>query len=588
MPTIIDSLIVTLRLDPSNFTEGQRRAAENLRQLEAAAQRTGERVEQSGHGVVSFFRTLESPISGLRQKFETLALSTVRPQRNLADLASQGRRTGASIEAGATTGAAGLRVLGIAGLGAFAAITALDKAMSAASDSAKNVFGAAVGAAAAGVPIGQFTSISQALLNRGNVPEAETQGLLGQLRSAQVQASIGNFQQAFALNNEFAKMGVQANAFTSTPEETLFAIARRFHEVSADVASGYAASIGMSATLAQALHDLGDAGLRGAVDAERHRAMTDADSASARDLTGAQNELDTSWRNLSRRIWDDLDPGIAKFDRALSKVLDTLSGSWVIQKILGLGAGLVAPGGSIVGEAPGLWDKIKGALGFGGTPPSNAPSSGALTPSTPGVAAMAALLGGLAPDDIAIMQRESGGNPYIGTGSGGPGVDLTNAPLDSSGFPIWSGTVDSKTGLRSHAAGLWQIQPALWHEFAPGLGIHDFSPQSQWRVRQAILARYGNVPWAASGVVLPHNNANLSHLSSTGQPLRVTESDIHAQLALINQGRATGNSTIHNHGDININGDIHTRAANGEDLLRSLHEIAGRNRMPSQANTGLQ
>ena len=69
-------------------------------------------------------------------------------------------------------------------------------------------------------------------------------------------------------------------------------------------------------------------------------------------------------------------------------------------------------------------------------------------------------------------------------------------PLGPSGFPQWQGS--SATGLGSHGAGAYQFEPRLWNEFAPGLGIKDFSPESQDRVAAAAIDRYGITPWATN------------------------------------------------------------------------------------------
>jgi hypothetical protein len=91
-----------------------------------------------------------------------------------------------------------------------------------------------------------------------------------------------------------------------------------------------------------------------------------------------------------------------------------------------------------------------------------------------------------------IISRESGGNPYIGYG----GVDLSQAPRDKYGFPIWEGKM-GPAGI-SHAAGLYQFEPHTWAEGAAALGVKDFSPQSQKQVYDYTRAKYGDAPWAAS------------------------------------------------------------------------------------------
>lgn len=83
------------------------------------------------------------------------------------------------------------------------------------------------------------------------------------------------------------------------------------------------------------------------------------------------------------------------------------------------------------------------------------------------------------------IRRESGGRPYIGTGE----FDLSQAPLNQYGFPIWEGHAGS------HAAGLYGFQPGTWAKYAAPLGIKDFSPASQDAVFRAAYMAEGEKPW---------------------------------------------------------------------------------------------
>jgi hypothetical protein len=76
-------------------------------------------------------------------------------------------------------------------------------------------------------------------------------------------------------------------------------------------------------------------------------------------------------------------------------------------------------------------------------------------------------------------------------------VDLSNAPLNEYGFPIWEGRMGPQ-GI-SHAAGFGQFQPKTWEPYAKKLGITDFSPESQDKVYRALYADQGTAPW------LPYN-----------------------------------------------------------------------------------
>lgn len=412
MPTVIDQFIVTLGIDPSGFTEGQRKAAQSLRALEENASRSAQRIEASGASVVTFFRGLEQPIGTLRQHFEKLATFTATPQRNLAALAQQARRTGQEVEAGAMAGAVGLRALGVAGLTAVAAFTALEKIRSSATDTARNLFGTSLSAGGAGISIDRFTALSQALLHSGNVPEGETQGFLRRLRTSQVQAQHGDPAAAAEMAANLAKIGVSGvNAFTDSPEQILFAIAQRFHQVSQDTAVGLGGMVGQSDALSTALHNLGDAGLRAQVQLEQHRAATDKQTQAAADLVKAQANLDISWTNLQRRIGEQIDPALARFDDLLSHLLDTITGERAERMLRTLGLSVV-PGGAAIAQgvnaaedAKGLWGTVKSWLGFGGksAPTSSSSSGGAISGTGPAAAA----------DDITAIRNAvaaAGGN----------------------------------------------------------------------------------------------------------------------------------------------------------------------------------
>lgn len=126
-------------------------------------------------------------------------------------------------------------------------------------------------------------------------------------------------------------------------------------------------------------------------------------------------------------------------------------------------------------------------------PPANAVARGATQASTRLTAEPITPASKLAE----IKQRESGGDPFVGyTPPGEKRVDLSKAPLDETGFPIWEGR-QGPAGI-SHAAGLYQFQPGTWRPIARELGIKDFSEQSQERVAAVLYEREGERPWAAS------------------------------------------------------------------------------------------
>ncbi len=104
-------------------------------------------------------------------------------------------------------------------------------------------------------------------------------------------------------------------------------------------------------------------------------------------------------------------------------------------------------------------------------------------------------------DDV-VAPRESGNRPYIGWRN----TDLTpwlRAGKTVYGFPDWpglpSGTFDRNgRELPSTAGGLYQITKSNWMNLAPKLGVNDFSPASQRKVADALMATQGRSAWAAS------------------------------------------------------------------------------------------
>ena len=326
MPTVIDSLIVSLSLDPSGFTEGQRKAADSIRQMETAANRSGKNIEDSvGHGVVSFFRSLEAPFQAARRQFEQLAVSTAptgNAQQNLVSLGTQARRTGESVESGALAGAAGLRVLGFAGVVALGTIAALNKGISGLTGVARGVFSQGIGAQASGLPIGGFTAISQALYRSQNVPQEDTQNFLsnlGQLLTGVKQGRPEDIQEFAQLQVPFALAGVPLD-LNASPEETLNRLALSFSKLTPAERIRAGVAVGMSPTMAAGVGAAG-AGLPASIAAAQRTAVTDQDKSASDELIAAQNKLDTSWQKLTRTIALDLDPAITNLFTGLDTLL---------------------------------------------------------------------------------------------------------------------------------------------------------------------------------------------------------------------------------------------------------------------------
>jgi hypothetical protein len=106
----------------------------------------------------------------------------------------------------------------------------------------------------------------------------------------------------------------------------------------------------------------------------------------------------------------------------------------------------------------------------------------------------------------AIARFESGRQPYIGFGD----IDLTGRPLDQYGFPIWSG-VGTSLGV-THAAGLYQFEPATWRGYAMLLGAWNFSVATQNAVAALCFTHQGFQPWA------PYDSKLAAFIAANGGP----------------------------------------------------------------------
>jgi hypothetical protein len=491
MTTIIDRLVVELGFDTKGLTDGQKKAVEDLRGFEEAADKTGRRVSQTGTTISQAFRQVEHPIQALRAHLERFADAAHAPRRALQAVGSQARRTGLEVEDAGKAGAAGFRVLGVAGLAALGTLKGIQSALTGAAVNAQKVFGVGIEAGGAGTSVKEFSAISQALFKHGNVPEADTQSFLVRWQQAQEQAKLGHPEMAVALQQALSIGQVDANVFSDTPEQGIEAIARRFRALTPAQRRAIGDTLGMSPTLSQATGEAGPALPKMIVDA-RKSAVDDRDTKAANDLVTAQRALDAEWGKLTRMIYDDLTPALINWDKWLTKIVDDV-------KALFDPSATHEQKMDAYGDIPGTlewfkrgWQKYAPSwLGGGKQAPGNQP--GSQPPANLD----------LTTDDVAIMQRESKGNPNIGYG----GTDLSNVPLGPDGFPIWPGKMGPAGN--STAAGLYQITGSNWHRIAPKLGIHDFSPESQLRVRRELqresvaAGQPANQAWIASGAVLP-------------------------------------------------------------------------------------
>jgi hypothetical protein len=554
MPTVLDELVVAVRLDPSQFTEGQRKTLAEFDKLKAAAQSS---TQQIGATTAT---TLHEHLGAIHNELKDVNLG-------LLSLGANSRRTGQSIRASGLSGAEGLTSLATAGLAAYAALKSVQETISAIGGAAGQGAQTARAAQFTNLPVQWLSAFEQYAFSAGNVPFATTEGTLNAFEQKRQQYKLtGSFPEEFTALARFVGLS-PAEAATMPMQELLARVAARLGQNPTAEAQAIATSAGLgplTATLSR-----GETALQQGVQSHMDTALTRDQADALLRLQGSINDVTTAWQHLQDTIIADNPEWVRwlnSFHDLLTWMSNTKEGAQTVQtaaEVVSFAIGItmvaavrklvlaVLAGNSALLASPfGRFLLIPWALSEVGafTPPiphqgqneqdkalENAPTPsgyrrpqgfewlnplnwihGVPTSYTSGGAPVTATgtgtvgtgasgfgLQGLSPDDITIMRRESRGDPNVGTGSGGAPVDLTNYPHDATGFPIWQGTVDPHTGLRSHAAGLYQIEPALWRHYAPMVGVTDFSPESQQKVRNAIKAHEGNVPWAASGVVMP-------------------------------------------------------------------------------------
>lgn len=622
-------MIVRLGLDPTDFTTEEGRLAESLRRMEGSAQRGARNIQESvGAGTVQFFRMLESPISSLRRHFEDLAQTIDQPQQRLRQLEDQGRRTGEGVEGGALAGARGLRVLGAAGLGVFAAYELLSKSIASASSGAARLFGAGIGAASAGTSFNEFSAISQALYRVGNVPREQTEATLRGLGSAQAgygQAGPGGDAaraQLVTLNTGLAALGITGvDVWRDRPEQIMEKISAALARVPDGQFNpdNIAAQLGMPSEEVYGLRRAArrPGGLPGAISAEREKAATDDQRDAASDLIDASNNLSIAWERLARDMNALIDGPLGKLLNALAwfaegeipsagntqykkETGDTSEQgffpSWQrfkwnvrnspVGRALGLGTGDAAPGRAL---GLGTGDAASGHIDGVATPNDQvlgtvlgtARSGGLSTAATQGLVAAGLGEGGFSgawsPGDGGSShgpwQLHSGGELDRYTREG-------NAPGDVSAQTryVMKRMDELHPGWRTSNDA---AQVARW--------MNDFERSTDWVTRG--VDNYQKHLSQAGGMVSPGGGTK-NFVAPTSVPDYFSNEGPGGYSSAIQTSQAAQGSTsvTHNAGDVNLHGDIvvHAPLREGNAIADAVQERVRRVSLATSSNTGLE
>lgn len=562
-------------------------------------QATATSVQRSGNQAVAVIQGITHPVNALQMAFQRLAVTTARQspfQTNLAQIAAQGRRTGAGIQQGALAGASGLRILGVAGLGAFAAIETLRKAMDHAKSAAGGIFTASVGAGAAGMNIERFTAISQALQTHGNVAQQQTQSWLSQMAQRQfVARTTGEGASELALGA--ARTGANINAFSDTPEEMMRKMAATFAGLSKQEAIGRGSFLGLSPEQSLALRESGNNFTRFV---DQAAVTLKSQEQAARGVTDASNRMSEAFGKLTRLIDEQLAPGIVKVYDLITRILNLVTGT--------LGKPFDEPGAN-TGPHGAFVEGIRRGLNWlrGGSPATSAPippgpGAGHVAPRAERVAFMRSYAAskGLNPNAVEATARGEGLNVYTGDKGtsfgdfqlhvgGGMGDQALRAGVDIRDPNKWKEqdtfAIDQMAANRDKGAAWYAGQ---WHG-APGWAAAQFAiPGSAPSLPAAVTAGRSALP---PGVRLNSRGQMISEdlfRDVSGQ--RVGASGAHVDLAYMraNAARAAANaSSVTNHGNVSV-GDVnvYTQATDPAAVAQAVKTSIQRS--VTQANTGLE
>ena len=604
MPTVIDSLIVSLTLDATSFTEGQRRAIDALRSFENQAGRSVRTSQESvGASAAQFFRMIESPVTSLRRQFEVWSVTAQRPQRALRDIGDASRQTGEEVERGANRGRNALVAFGIAGLGAFAAYEALNKVVGAVNRSAGGVFGASIGALGAGMNIQEFSAFAQTLRVLGNVPQEETQGILTRLGQARAQyamnpGALNEMQRQLSIAGA-GNLPIFAPPSAHYAEDIFLQLSRDLRAMAPDQQQLTIQRLSAIFPL-DFLNALAQGRLPDEIARQRQRAPTGEQAEQVARLFKAENDLATAFESMSRQLLLHLIPSMEEVSNFIRKLF-----------------GLPAPeGGEITSPArpshPWWWSLAHPIQNFKelwntGSKPAAAPSG---VGPVPGIGADPAIFtpgsGETAQETAAlnlIAMRETGGRNVMnaqGSGAGGP----------------------------------WQFIHGTWRRIAPSLGIDPSqNPEiirmpiaTQRAAALSLLRRGGGADWdVAHGGPLPvgwysQSSSQSSRylvppgtkFNSRGEPYIDTPAEdvakVNASMAAIRSATQAGKpwwtvdtvrriqaenaaSMITNNsgrnlsvGNITVNAPLREGTAIADAIHRSLQEAS----IAANSNTGLQ
>jgi muramidase (phage lysozyme) len=500
----IDSLVVSLGLDPKDFISGAQTANAALERLvreqQAKLDAYYAHTKQSAQTAARTQDTLDS-----QAQRKTARQQAVRQQDDRKATRQTEENTNRVAESFSKLGAATLGLMSIfkVGQGALGFASMLTQADAAAGRLATNL----------GVNVQKLGGLQNALVKIGGTASEADSGI-GSLVGASQQIQMGQMPAAMPY---FQMAGVTLNDLQN-PQQALDKISDYFKSVGPTHASFVGAQMGLPPDLIN-LMEGGSKSFEAAWAKGNADAPTKTDAKAAQDLQGELNQVDQDFTEAGRHLKTELTPYLIDF----LKVLDQFA---VWAKAHPLAAGAMGLGGTVVSGAAGaavLRRLAKSILGRGG---AGAAAEAAEAEAAAGVAAA----GGAAVLSPALLAALG---VYAASQTGSPGIDpnestklhklFPNAPQgqvatadrtlpqvgqtllnsvggsesknsynvlyggstfsDYSKFPDWAGkqvgTDAQGNPIMTHAAGRYQFEPGTWSDASTALGLTDFSPASQ-------------------------------------------------------------------------------------------------------------
>lgn len=206
MPTILDSLVVELALDPTRFNEGEREAIRSLAKMRESAERG---VDALG---TTTKRGLKDYLASFDEQLKTVQLA-------LVNLGAQSRRSGETVRSGAMAGAEGFSALATAGLAAYAALKTVQETLGKIGQTVGGAVQTGRSAFFTGLPVQWLSAFGQYAFATGNVPQAQTEALLNQFQQQRETYKLtGQYPAEFSTLSRFFGMGEADLANLPMPE----------------------------------------------------------------------------------------------------------------------------------------------------------------------------------------------------------------------------------------------------------------------------------------------------------------------------------------------------------------------------------